>query len=325
MSTARVTLITATRNRSELLARTLRSVYAGTRAPDEAIVVDNASTDDTVAMLERDFPQVQIIRNTRNVFATIARNQGIAAASGDYFLMVDDDNDVDPRMTEELVSMCERDPRIGVAGPKMYYDGPDKLLLFTGAVIHPITSRAFYRGVLEKDAGQYDEPSETEHIPNIQIITRKLVDSIGPFDERYRMTFSEADFPMRAREAGFKVMYCPSAVTTHLWPPPDPNASAKDAMLFRLPMRAYYIARNRVVYMKRFVSRWHFALFFVSWFPLLTAYYTVEGIRTRDFRSLPAYWRGTLDGVVYGLFGKLRDYYADRDARDAERGLKPAS
>lgn len=314
----KVSCVIATRNRADLLARTLRSLYEGTRTPDECIVVDNASTDGTVAMLERDFPQVRVLRNDRNLFATIARNQGMREAAGDYFLMVDDDNEVDPRMTEELFACCESDATIGVAGPKMYYDGPDRLLLFTGAVIHPVSSRAYYRGVLEQDRGQYDEPAETEHIPNIQIIARRVTDRIGYFDERYRMTFSEADFPMRAREAGFKVLYWPRAVTTHLWPP-DPAEGGR-TLVFRLPMRAYYIARNRVVYMRRFSGRGQFAVFLTIYFPLLTAYYTWEALRVRDRAALVAYWRGTLDALRYLCTRSLPDYYAERDARDVERG-----
>ena len=314
-----VSVIIATRNRRELLARCLRSILAGTRVPDEIIVVDNASTDDTLALLERDFPQARLIRNGTNRFATIARNQGIGAATSDYLLLIDDDNEIDVRMTEELCRCLDENPDVGFAGPKMYYDGPERLLLFTGAWIHPITSRATYRGVREADHGQYDQPADTEHIPNIQIVRRSVIDRIGGFDESYRMTFSEADFPMRARQAGFRVLYWPAAKTVHLWLPDAPDGS--DALVFRLPMRAYYLARNRILYMRRFSKAWQYALFLTVFLPSLTAYYMYKALQTRDYPGLRAYLHGTAHGCLLALTGRLVDA-GDRHAnwRSERRG-----
>ena len=77
-------------------------MLAGDKVPEELIVVDNASSDDTVEMLAREFPQVRVIANRENLMASKAVNQGIAAATGEFVFASADDNVVDRACVREL-------------------------------------------------------------------------------------------------------------------------------------------------------------------------------------------------------------------------------
>ena len=75
-------------------------------------------------------------------------------------------------------------------------------------------------------------------------------------------------------------------------------------------MRAYYLARNRVLYMKRFSTGLQFLLFFCVFYPLYSVYYAAGALKTRNYASLRLHLWGSFHGFVYGLTGSLRDYYA---------------
>jgi GT2 family glycosyltransferase len=287
-----------------MLDACLRSIHAGTCVPEEIIVVDNASTDDTREWVRGHYPRIRLVENTGNAFASAARNLGARHATREFLLFVDDDNDVDPRMVEELVRLAASDPRIGVAGPKMYYADTDRTLLWTGASISLLTSHTSYRGADTKDTGQYEDAVETEHVPNVMLIRRDLFLAVGGFDPVYRIMYEEAEFGMQARRAGYTVMYCPKAVTWH-----KVQAPTRGVNPFRLPMRAYFLARNRGIYMRRFSGGWRLLIFLLVFYPLFTAYFLHRALRVRDWASARLHLTGTWHGVVYVLTRRTRCRY----------------
>ena len=223
-------------------------------------------------------------------------------AQGEYFLFIDDDNEIEPRMIKELVSLCKSDDRIGLVGPKMYYYESKKLLWWTGSSINLLTSRTIYRGLNSLDTGQYDQPVPTEHIPNVMMVDRKVYEVVGGFDEIYKMSYADSDFAMRAIKAGYKVMYSPKAVTYHKVPLPGTSVSP-----FKIPMRAYFFARNRVIYMKRFSRPGQFLLFMIIFYWFFTLYFLISTLWRRDFNTLKMHLKGTLHGLKYALIGRLAE------------------
>ena len=295
-----VSIIIPTSNRCDLLKSCLRSIRRSTYHNYETIVINNGSSDGTEAMVQSEYSDVQLIETERNLFAARGRNLGVRKAHGEYLLFIDDDNEIDPKMIEELVSLFNSDLRIGLAGPKMYYCGSKNLLWWTGASIDLLTSRTNYRGLNCPDIGQYDHPTETGHIPNVVMVKRDVYDLIGGFDEVYKMSYSESDFAMRAIRKGYKVMYCPQAVTYH-----NTLLPGRSASLFKVPMRAYFFARNRVIYMKKFSSIWQFWVFMIIFFPSFTIYYLSKINWIRDFTTIKMHLLGTRDGIIYGITGKI--------------------
>lgn len=305
-----VSAIVVTRNRARLLRDCLESLLKSTYPGLEVIVVNNGSTDDTGRMLSEHFGgKVSVIDFDRNMFLAEARNAGMDKAGGDFFLFIDDDNIIDPRMVEELVRCMEADSKIGMAGPKMYFHGTDRMLCWTGQTINRFTSQTTYRGSLEKDAGQYDTVSDTEHIPNVVMVRRAVRDQIGGYDTAFRMSYADADYPMRAKAAGFRIVYCPEAVTWHVVPTPGSAESRKRGAYRGIPMRSYYFARNRVVYMKRHSPAWRFLVFFLVFYPLLTIYVAWLIVLRGTMKDMGMHLLGTAHGTWFGITGRLPDYF----------------
>src|ERR1043165_4981960 len=110
-----LSIIVVNWNTSGLLLQCLNSIYkAGTRFSFEVIVVDNGSSDDSVPMLERNFPSAILIKNTQNLGFAHANNQGLSVAKGRYFLLLNSDTIVLPNAVDMLIQTAEKHPELGI-------------------------------------------------------------------------------------------------------------------------------------------------------------------------------------------------------------------
>ena len=98
----KISVVVTTRNRSLLLQQTLRCVCDQSWPDKEIIVVDDASTDDTLQVLAEKFPQIKVVHHEAPRRISGARNRGIAVATGDWIFFLDDDDLIHPRHLEEL-------------------------------------------------------------------------------------------------------------------------------------------------------------------------------------------------------------------------------
>ena len=106
----KVSIIVPTRNRRDWLHEALRSVREQTWSDKEIVVVDEASTDDTLAMLQKDFPEARVVRHESARGPSAARNSGVTAATGDWILFLDDDDVIHPDHLEILVLASREAP-----------------------------------------------------------------------------------------------------------------------------------------------------------------------------------------------------------------------
>lgn len=188
----------------------------------EVILVDNNSADDTVWIVENDFPQVRIIKNRSNRGVAVARNQSLKLANGDYVLFLDADAVLTAGALEHLLEVINQDSRIGIAGPKLIY--PDGSLQYSCRQF-PTFRDILGRGLGSKSGRQsrylmrdYDHqtPREVDWVLGAcQLIRRKTFEDIGFLDERYFYGYEDVDFCWRARRKEWKVVYVPEAVVVH--------------------------------------------------------------------------------------------------------------
>jgi len=155
-----VSVIIPTFNRKDDLLLCLNSLKNSTYPNLEIIVVDNASTDGTYNAVKQIFPDVKIVINDRNLGVTGGRNRGAIESRGDYLLFLDHDMIVDKQMIEELLKAVRVDPKIGIAGPIIYYyDEPSKVWA-AGTSISMLTGKISFN-----DKVTYTKHFEVQVIP----------------------------------------------------------------------------------------------------------------------------------------------------------------
>ena len=194
----------------------------------EVIVADNGSSDGTVEMLEAEFPQVRLIRNTRNEGFTKPVNQMLAAARGEIFLLLNPDTLLVEDAFSPLVGWMGEHEQVGIAIPKVLNaDGTFQQQSRRGEARPAEVFGYFFRlgklfprnralnGYLQSWLPE-DEIAEVMAVSgSCMFIRRRTWEQVGAFDEQFFAYQEDSDYCLRARKAGWKVMYVPIARIVH--------------------------------------------------------------------------------------------------------------
>lgn len=194
----------------------------------EAIVVDNASTDGSPEMVERQFPQVRLVRNDTNLGYTRPMNQALRLGRGDFLVQLNPDTLPGEGAFDKLYQFMQANPQVGICTPKVLNrDGSlqlqcrrsaarpwDVITYFTGLSRLFPKSRTFGRYLLTYLPE--DEVAEVEAVSgSCMMIRRAVIEQIGLLDEQFFAYQEDADFCFRARQAGWKIYYYPEAQVVH--------------------------------------------------------------------------------------------------------------
>jgi len=224
-----LSIVIVSYNCRDLLAGCLRSIAGAAGALSvEVIVVDNASADDTIAMLAEEFPDVIAMASEENLGFAGGTNLGMAAAAGDVLLMLNPDTRVHPGALERLVSFLGERPEAGAVGPRI--EGEDGRLqhtchVFPSAWLTLIAQLGLHRlapntrtfGAYDMSWWAHDQPRRVDWLSGACLATRREVwERVGPLDEGYFMYSEDVDWCFRLSRAGYERWYLPGARVTHL-------------------------------------------------------------------------------------------------------------
>lgn len=181
----------------------------------EIILVDNASRDNSLEVLARDFPEVKVIALKDNLGFAGGSNVGIRAAWGQFIILLNNDTEVEPHWLEEVLAAFERHPEAGSVASKMkLFDQRDKF--HTTGDFYRVDGIPGNRGVWEVDRGQYDhEEYVFSTCGGSAAYRRAVLDQIGLFDEDFFFSCEDVDLGWRAQLAGWRCVYAPQAVVYH--------------------------------------------------------------------------------------------------------------
>ncbi|MDZ7392974.1 MAG: glycosyltransferase family 2 protein [candidate division KSB1 bacterium] len=215
-------------NTRGLLEGCLRSIFATcARLHVEVVVVDNASTDGSAAMVQSRFPQVRLVQNSQNVGFARAVNHGLNLASGEFLLLLNSDTEVKPGALEYCVEFLVRRPRAGAVGCRLVNpDGSlqpscESFMSFAGIVWEAVFldklfpgSRLF--GRMHLTYFTYDREEQVDYVKGAFLMTRRqTLEDVGLLDERFFFYGEEMDWCYRARRKGWEVWFTPGATVVH--------------------------------------------------------------------------------------------------------------
>jgi len=217
--TPKVSIIVLNWNRHQDTIECILSIRKINYPCYEIVIVDNGSTDGSEEILRHAFSEIKLIQTGENLGFAEGNNVGIRYAldnGADYSVILNNDTTVDEGFVTELVNAAESDRSIGIASSKIYfYDKPD-VLWYAGAVLDLKTGKSKHIGYNEKDAGQYDTMQETDRACGCSMmISRRACETAGLMDPGYFCYGEEADWSLRVREAGYKVVFVPESKVWH--------------------------------------------------------------------------------------------------------------
>jgi len=209
----RVSIVIPTWNQAGLLAAALRSLRAQTFPDFETVVVDNGSSDDTAAMLERDFPGVRLLALPENCGFGPATNAGLRVATGEILVCLNNDVECERGWLAALVAALDRMPEVGSVASKMMDAKRPGTIDSAGDSMCLV---AWNAGHGEPDAARFNVGREIlSACAGAAAYRRVLFECVGWFDESYFAWFEDVDLGIRAQLAGFRCWYEPAAVVHH--------------------------------------------------------------------------------------------------------------
>lgn len=263
----------------------------------ETILIDNASSDESLTLTRAQYPWVKILALSENIGLTGALNRGIKIATGQIIVPLNNDTEVASGWAVALVNALHDYPAAGMAASKM-------LLFDRRDTIHS-AGDAFgddgipiNRGVWQPDTGQFDDDTFIfGGCGGAVAYRRTMLDKIGGFDEDLFMYCEDVDLNWRAQLAGYRCIFAPDAVVYH-------KLSATGGG----PISSYYTGRNTILVLAKSLP---LAVWRRFWRKIIKAQFRIAWEALRAWRGEAA--RARLRGQLAGLF-HLRAWLKKRKA-----------
>jgi GT2 family glycosyltransferase len=223
-----VSVIIVSWNTRDILRDCLSSVFSQTKGIKfEVIVVDNASTDGSVAIVRSEFPQVKLIQNDVNKGFAAANNQGIAIAEGRYVLLLNSDTEVLDNAIGKTVSFADAHIEAGAVSCRVL--NPDRTLqmtcfmfpsvlnmLLSATYLYKLFARSIFFGREQMSWWNRDDEREVDVVTGcFMLVRREAIEKAGLMDERFFMYCEETDWCYRFKKAGWKILFTPIAEIIH--------------------------------------------------------------------------------------------------------------
>jgi hypothetical protein len=201
-------------------ARCLESLARLTAPPLaelRVLVVDNGSTDGSLAELGARFPWARFLATGENLRFAGGNNRGIRAAladGADFVVVLNNDTEADPDLVCRLAAEAEESPRAGLCGP-LILDAAGRVWFAGGSVLTGL-GWTWHRGLGGPDPGRGGEARDVGYLTGCCLgVRREVFERIGLLDEGYYLYAEDVDFCLRARAAGYACRYVPQARLTH--------------------------------------------------------------------------------------------------------------
>ncbi len=210
--------------------QTLRADIASSNLDVVVTIVDNASSDNLQRVLANQFPEVRFIANDANVGFGRGNNVGLQSVKAKYYFVLNPDTSfVQPNTLSRLYDWMEREPKVGMIGPKLIY--PDGTLQkscfrfpkFSDKIMRQLKLDRFYRvkkridHFLMEDFDHRSARAVDWVLGSAMFVRAKALEQVGGFDDRFFMYFEDCDWCRRFWEAHWPVYYVPEITIAHVY------------------------------------------------------------------------------------------------------------
>ncbi len=281
-------------NTRELLKYCIESIYSITERNNEIIVVDNNSEDNTVDMLENNFPKVKIIENDSNYGFGRANNQGMKVSKSEYILLLNSDTMASPAAIYESKKYIECNPEVGVLGCGLL-DKKGNIQLSCGRFLR--LSHAIYGGIefnnilktlgINREIGADHYLSENDHLKIQEVdwttgafmfLRKEVFKTTNGFDENIFLYGEEHEWCFRIKSFGWKIVYNPNITIIHFGKSSSANIS--DIKRYRYILDGeYYYFKIHYGLCKAILFKYLLTLFSIIKLPIWSIVYILSGFK----------------------------------------------
>lgn len=240
----KVAIILINYNGLEDTLECIKSIELSNYKNYKVIVVDNNSKKDEGKIIKENCKQVKVINSKDNLGFSGGNNLGIKYAIDNHFdkiLLLNNDTIIDSDMIENLLKYSNAST---IVAPKMYYYSDKNVIWYGGGYISKLTGNAYHYQMNCEDQNDKDIKECTFATGCCMMIDSKIIQKYGYLSEEYFMYCEDTDYCLRLLKNNINIIYNPKAV---LWHKISKSTGGKLS-----PFSAYYMTRNRLIYIKKF-------------------------------------------------------------------------
>ncbi len=259
----------------------------------KVVVIDNGSADDSVRIIQEQFPSVTLLGMAKNLGFGKAANVGIKYAldhNAWAILLLNNDTQVKSNTYKQIANFMAASPEVGIVSPKVFLANNPQHLWAVGGVYRE--HNAINIGSNEYDAGQFDA-AELDYVYGCAMLLRSsMLRDIGAFDERFFMYYEDIDLCLRARDAGYAVKLVPNARVLH-----QSSLSTNDNPARKI----FYESRSRILFYAKHLKRNEvlpFIITEVQYFGRLV----LQRLIAFDLKSAAAYVQGYVTALLLLIY-----------------------
>lgn len=283
-----VGVVIVTFNAQDHVAECIKAALQ-TKPSVSLLIVDNASTDKTVAVIRKTYPKATIIENAKNLGYAAACNIGIRyfqKKGVDYILLLTPDTIISQSLIPELVMLLENNNRIGIAGPIITYATEPKTIYFAGGYFNRMFAFTRHPNINKTLRETGIESGQVDFITGACLFLKtSILKKIGHMPEEYFVYFEDVFFCKKSIDAGYFCYLLAKPFATYYG-------------VYQIsPTKAYFLARNPFLYIKKHTNGLHMISCLFGQFCIRLPYYTWQTLKRRDIVSFLSYLRGLYDGV----------------------------
>ncbi len=226
----------------------------------DIILVDNDSTDGSGDKLSSDYPEVIYLKLPDNRGFTGGNNAGINYSLNHnykYSLLLNNDTFVEPNFLEILVRYLAENPAAGAIQPKIYFNHNRSLLWNGGSWFNPWMGNDYVEGTGKTRSKTSESLKEPDWLTGCALMIRNdVIKKVGLLDESLFMYYEDVDYSFRIKESGYALIYHPESVIYHI-AGASTRAKKKGKEGFLDPIVHYYLVRNRIWFLKKYLKPRH--------------------------------------------------------------------
>jgi GT2 family glycosyltransferase len=296
---AELSIIIVNWNGGDLLRRTVESVTAAPPSVGyEVVVVDNASSDDSLARLRAGAgaaalgERLRVFENAENLGFGRANNQAFARTQAPLVLLLNPDTEVTAGSIDRLIRTLRSGARVGAAGPKLLnVDGSVQVsvwrnspaaweVLLTGLGLHKLMPRRMRGRLLLAEHFDYASRRAVGMLSGAaMLVRREVIEEVGGFDERFHMYGEDNEWCLRIRRAGWQLVFEPEAVVMH-------HGGASSLKRWESLEKMRVQAEGYLLFLRRCLPRRRRVSVLATSCMLLTLQRAVRGLKGRERRDV---------------------------------------
>lgn len=292
----KVGVIIVTYNSGEYIKKCLESILKKNYQNLEILVVDNNSKDETVSTIQKYFNNVNLIKNKTNVGFGGANNGGIKYLQKkqcEYFLLLNPDTVSSPTLIKKLVNTFQENDRIGIAGCIITYAKNNKKIWFAGGYFNRLLCFTKHSYMNKSFSSTKITSGKVDFITGAcMMIDSKIIKKVGFMPEQYFLYFEDVFFCQKVKEKGFSSYLLAEPLVSHHV---STSAGIKETNKMT-PLRAYYFARNPLLYIRKNVKGYLKLANFIGQFFIRFPAYTYKIAKERNTKAFLYYCKGMVEG-----------------------------